>query len=703
MCGRARLGWEGWFAYVLVPLLTGGWVIFRAFAGDGILPINQGDEAAETFVQVPLVHRQLAEGDILKINLFNNFGTPLLGDPVTYPFALHAWSYLLFRPAIAMLFNKFLLAALSMVVLTLFFSRYFPLLICSFCAFLAFSNPAFFYFFQNHPHQGGLFYWILVLVAVRAFLDQPASARGCWLYATWLLFFLGVGVNGALLGTVFAALYAALLAGRRWKLLAWGLAFTLAAFVAVYPHFFEFFRWAGESARKNFDYQSLTAVPRWSVIKALFVGGNKVIQAEMYYSWPVMVLLMVGLGLIACRGHEKPTSKVIKAPGPSRDRRAVASPEQEGGSAPTEERRSELLKLTILLGLLPGSAVFFFRLFPRLATAVPLLKATNVSRVLWFSDVFLLLAAGWAVHAIHKAIRRYPAGYRALGILLLVASLVPRGLAFHAQANCFLLTETGSQFQPLEFLNCMQRSTRLATLFDPVPWSHDTKANGHGILGSGGRSIILQGAFRDYLARRQLIRLGFHGMTYFFVPAPPEVLARFGIRYCLSGDRDNRLAQCGWNLVADVLDPSGQVFLGLYENPAPVTPVYIDTGTRLEFLQHYRISGNRIEVDLPPRSSPCRVVATFLARHGWKAFIGGESVPIETSEEFFIRLQVPSAREARTLLLKYEPYSNAWLLGCVAVSLGGAIGLCRLLPRRPGVGPVPPPPAPSGPATGGSR
>ena len=145
----------------------------------------------------------MAAGDLPKINLFNNFGTPILGEPVVYPFALHAWSYALFRPVVAMLVNKFLLAALTMVVLTAFFARYFPPLIASLCAFLAFSSPAFFYFFQNHPHQGALFYFGLVLLAWRRFLDRPTAAEGCGFTWRSCVFLLSVGVNGALLGWCF--------------------------------------------------------------------------------------------------------------------------------------------------------------------------------------------------------------------------------------------------------------------------------------------------------------------------------------------------------------------------------------------------------------------------------------------------------------------------------------------------------------------
>ena len=126
LIGATGRGWQLLLAYVLIPLLIGYCVISRAFQGDGLLPIDTGDEPAETFIQLPLAQAQLAAGDLPKINLFNNFGTPILGEPVVYPFALHAWSYAVFRPVVAMLVNKFCLAVLSMVILTVFFARYFP-------------------------------------------------------------------------------------------------------------------------------------------------------------------------------------------------------------------------------------------------------------------------------------------------------------------------------------------------------------------------------------------------------------------------------------------------------------------------------------------------------------------------------------------------------------------------------------------------
>jgi len=670
-------------AYVLIPLLVGYCVISRAFQGDGFLPIDTGDEPAETFVQLPLAQAQLAAGDLPKMNLFNNFGTPILGEPVVYPFALHAWSYALFRPVVAMLVNKFVLAALSMAVLTVFFSRYFPPLIGSFCAFLTFSSPAFFYFFQNHPHQGTLFYYGLILVALRWFLDGPTAPRGFWLYAVFLFFLLSVGINGALLGTIFLLAYAVLVADQRWKALGWALALWAAAGVAVYPHFLEFFRLAAASARKDLDYQTLTSVPHFSFIKTLFSRENEVLQADIFYSTPVIVLIAGGLGwaIVKAGRASVPASPDFRSlPEKFGLAGTLALPERAVPRQSSADRRfRELCRLLFILGLAPGLAVIVCRLFPAVPAAVPLLKAMNVSRILWFSDVFLLLAAGLAANAVYQAARPYHVAWRLVWVALLLVSLGARISAFRAQAGFFCITESYTLFQPAEFLSDMKPYTRLATLADPFPISQDTKAARNGILGSAGRSIILDKALRDYLLQRKLIELGCQGMTYFFRPAPPDVLARFGIRYCLTSGRDDQLAEWGWRPLVIAQDAGRPVF-ALYGNPSEVTPLYI-AGPQPEFLQRYRLAGNEIEAELPPKSSAYEVVATFLARRGWKAYIDHQPAPLRPSEEHFMRVRVDPSQSWRKLLLKYEPYSNAWLLGCVLFSLAGAGLLCRFLSR----------------------
>ena len=73
----ASRDWQAWLVYLVVPLLAGYAVSWQAFTGKGTFPIDLGDEPAETFIQVPMAQAHLTSGHLLKMNLFDNFGTPI--------------------------------------------------------------------------------------------------------------------------------------------------------------------------------------------------------------------------------------------------------------------------------------------------------------------------------------------------------------------------------------------------------------------------------------------------------------------------------------------------------------------------------------------------------------------------------------------------------------------------------------------------
>jgi hypothetical protein len=216
---------------------------------------------------------------------------------------------------------------------------------------------------------------------------------------------------------------------------------------------------------------------------------------------------------------------------------------------------------------------------------------------------------------------------------------------------------------------------------------HDFTAYRHDVLGSSGRSIILDGAFRDYLVRRDLVQSGQADMAYFFKPRAPDVLSRFGVRWIVA-EPGPEPRQKGWvergrfETWHQGHGRGGRETWRLYENPVRVTPVYIEgEGGRRTFVQTYDLRANEILVTLASDRPPGDLVVAFLAHPGWKAFADGSSIDLHAEDDRMIRLSLgPEVREVR---LVYRPYSDVdiWAFVLASPTLA-AFCVRRVLYRR---------------------
>jgi hypothetical protein len=634
-------------AYVLVPAMVALVSVSSIFRDPPALPVEMNDEAVHTFVEAPMVLRHLVtRGQFLKMNLFGNFGTPTLGEPILCPFAPHALTYLAFSPADAMLVNQALLAALTVAMVTLFLSRYLPLSVASLCGVLAFTDPSFYYTFPNHPHQGALLYFSCALIAIH-WASEGRRFGLAVTYLAFLAFLLGVGVNGVLFGTPFLLGYAVLVA-RPWRrALAVAGAFA-AAGTAVHAHFIEFFRLAARSARIA---QSLVLYPEsdsYDVLRNLLVWSPEQwsMPGTVFYSIPVVVLALMGATVVAASLR---TTWGRWLGGGLRDVPVMAS-------------------AIFGLGVLPLLVVLLSLKAPGALAAVPGLASVNMVRVLWFANVFLMLAVGAGLAwLLHRPLQSFRVAQAALWALVLV-SLEPRWKLMGPQWN----TDPGLAsvaFRPRVVLDTMSPGTRLAEDSDPVPdvrpGNQEYRAAARGVFGSAGRSIILDRAFRDYWVSREWVRFGYMSQTYYFLARPPADFARLGIRWFATYGSGEELRRLGWHprLAVDGY--------ALFENPEAVTPVYVDAEPRV-FLPGLTIDGNDLRVDLPSARPGGDVVVTFVKRPGWKAFLDGRPVPIRAGEDSFMRI---SAEGGRSLRLVYEPFSDRYLWGSLLLSLALAAGL----------------------------
>src|SRR4051812_19241863 len=79
------------------------------------------DDANHAFPSLAIARAAILSGELPTINLANNFGLPLLGDALTYPFAIQALTYYVADNPIAMTINRFLIAILTVIAAFGFF------------------------------------------------------------------------------------------------------------------------------------------------------------------------------------------------------------------------------------------------------------------------------------------------------------------------------------------------------------------------------------------------------------------------------------------------------------------------------------------------------------------------------------------------------------------------------------------------------
>jgi hypothetical protein len=624
-----RLG----LAYVVVPAAVALFVLAPVFETPRVLPLETNDEPVHTFIEATRVLRHLWDtGRFLKMNVFANFGTPTLGEPVLCPFAPHAVTYLFARPEYAMVINEAVLAALSVAVLTAFFAGYVPLGIASLCAVLAFTDPAFYYFFYNHPHQGALLYFAAALIATRRAAEgRPHAGRLAFL--AFLAFFLGVGVNGVLFGLPFLLGFAVFSCagsgkGLRTVLLAAGL-----AALAVHAHYVEFFRLAARSARWASVYATAAqAAPPAAVLRGLLMYSPGVNPGggDAFYSVPVALCAVLGAAALlaaACGVGRRP---------------------------------DRVLCATVLgLGFLPAAFVVGCLTHAEAMAATPGLRSVNIVRLLWFADVFVLVAAGVGLTHLWAARPRRRPWIAAGAAMLLGAGLWPRWEFAIWQAHRHGLEWSFDPFR-VRTLAALLPNTRLAVDVDPSSEgvAHDEwRASARGVLGATGRSIILDRPFQEYLLSEGLASIR-TPTTYAFVPNPPARLAPLGVRWLVTRDGARAAESFGWQ---PRLEEDRFV---LFENPQPVTPAYVDA--KAPAFLDLSVDGDTVSVDLPPARPAGDVVVTLLYRPGWKASLDGRPAPIRAGRDDFMRI---TADGARSLRLVYEPFSDAYLWGSLFMSL----------------------------------
>ncbi|MDP3014537.1 MAG: hypothetical protein Q8M92_09860, partial [Candidatus Subteraquimicrobiales bacterium] len=354
---------------IAVSLLYGILTIIKTLYLPDCYGFEASDELAHTFVDIPLAKKILGEGEFPFINLFNNFGSPIIGEPVSYPFALHAISYYFFPPYVASTLNRFIIAALSILVLTLYYKEYFSIYLSAFLAILVISLPSFFHFLVHHPHQGAVFYFVLILLMQRRLAKNLLKINVFLLYLSIVVFFMSVGIKGAHYAIPFIILNQFFIMdmkfNRQFFLL---LACLFSAYVFMYPQFVSFYKWAALSARAYIDYPEVLVFSFVEFVRSFFFFDPPPVPSHigesLYFSLPVTVLIITGF---------KQLLPLIK------------------------DKKSLGIKI-LMLGLIPFLTIHLTHLSQNFRTLLTVgNKPFDLASFWWFSNIYLILFAGFAL------------------------------------------------------------------------------------------------------------------------------------------------------------------------------------------------------------------------------------------------------------------------------------------------------------------
>jgi len=698
--------------------------ILKVFIIPGCLGFDFIDEGNHTFVNLFAARSVMADGDWPLMNLFNNFGTPLIGDAITYPFAIQSIPYYFLSGPVAMTFNRFWIASTTIIVLTLYFKRYVSRPTASFLAVLVFVAPGFLWHFAHHHYQSFLLCFVLVLLFQERFSDSGRLRHFALLFMALILLVLSTSINLVTISLPFLFMNMLVCSRFRFDRRIWLFLTAFAcALLFYYPEILAFAKAIPRSARavEGFGtvvgFRDLFLGVAGPVGDAVKFGHDKAVHH--FISLPVLMLAGWGIGCAAKKFSEP-----------------------------------YLVIRLVVLGMLPFVGVLFLMYNRELYWSIPLLKSTDITRFWWLSNIWLFLGMGKGLERIRRrgidrrsvlilgvvylvAICFYqfilgwgsmPFAYRLpqlFFLLILVMIFAAFNLKWAADwmrarhalvMNCiygsmllgvllcfippfagvtgsfdmstcrtshYYSSQQMAVFQPADFLPQMEPFSRLATeLYSSR--GQDLKALTGDIFGSNGRSVLLNKALADYLISEDLVMVEQVPLAYHFKrPWDKEKLSRLGIRYVMQigmgtgFHTGENLLQSGWKPVTHL---ARQLFL--LEQPDEVCMAYLLAGNEKQCIKKEAIQyiGNSVYVDIPAFEGVRELVLTFMHLPEWQARVDKRARPLHHGRDQMLRVFV--TEEDERVHFEYAPFYR-WQIGLGALlSILIAMGMFAFLRKK---------------------
>jgi len=652
---------NGRLALLFLAFTAGLLIISKVFLFPDCYSFDSHDDANHAFPYNHVARQAISSGEIPSINYFNNFGAPILGDALTYPFAIQAITYSFVSGPIGMTINRFLIALLTIFSAFYFFRIYLTLFPSLVCSLLILFNPVSFWY-PVHQYQMATPLFFISIMLMNKLIDKKLTRYFVALSILFCILVLSVSINLVLFMLPFFVTWS--FCRNKFKLDRYFIA-PLVAFASglifFYPQTFDFIRNYLTSARVDEGvYYGILGSARELFLGVAIPPGEWIpynygahLQAISYISITVILMVLASTWLI---------------------------------------RKEESWKqLSIFLcGIVPTVIALFLYINSELRFIIPLVKSVDILRVLWFSMPFCLVYVGFFLRFSEEGKITRPISLFILLLSLisiLILKFIPESsninplffvtiLFMAAGAFILLITKrsrfasilflvslmlvpvpiivrilglytkscggtqysnnlTQSKFAPYGLVEYMEKGNRVATEIHTHK-GHDLRIAQDGILGSDARGIAIDKKFGKYLEGKNLVFVDQVPYGYYFSrPWQTDELTKLGIRYLIVElQTDKELEDKNWQKLATIENHS------LYENPNKPTPIYLKKDQTITFIKDYNFHGNHISVNLPKISSPEIAVITILNKYGFEAKVDGNYRDIVSLDSGLISLGV---------------------------------------------------------------
>lgn len=704
--------------YVLAGVFVAILINLKLFFVPGLYGFDLNGEATDAFPGLKIAKVDLARGHFPLMNIFKNFGTPILGDCLTMPLAPHSLTYFFLPPYLASTVNRTILAILTIPAICLFLRSYMSFGAALFSSLVVFGTSGYFHSFAHHHFHASLLYFVVGLIFEDLWKTRKTASVLLCLQASITLLFASTNLNVYMI--FLGVMFLWFVSGEKEHIFRNACIFSgmmVLGLLFVYADFYLFIVNIADSLRIEYDHGlDLTKI---EFLRALMGYLNPkvkgVLETYVYLAIPAAACTLYGLfWLMKDSTHRSLGWRIL------------------------------------LIAFVPSVIVFTLVCQVHWQRSIPLVRSTEITRILWATAPILGIALGKALDLFEAgSISKTALIYMLTGVLVwmigqfylvskeqgLKAFLLPNiaftgwlilsltsplimqrkhfaGLTLGAiiawsqvvndwnilgywsplsdskRTSHYFSFKELSEFYPGGLLDWVPCYSRVASV-EPSNVGHDQRTSGRRIFGSAGRGIILDRDSSYYFLKNNLATIDELPFSYHFnLQEDAFILNKLGIGYLIVSGKE-AVDHPDWQ-------PMGyyeinQFPLYLLKSKKPFSLAYFTTSTKdvlnisppeITFIENNRLhwSDDALTLDLQSHEQNSILVVTLANRFGWTAKVDGTERKIVSHDDHFIRIPLHSGD--KHLELEFKPFSSAEILLYMVISV---FLTCLVWPRVPGL------------------